>query len=97
MRTALQDDLFSNTRWLERRTSANSVVRVLLEPLGAGRVRIVRYERRRAGETGFRACPDEVGTVVDFARVAPGRDYHEFFRGYEVGAPRALNWPLPPQ
>jgi hypothetical protein len=73
-----QDDLFSSARWLERDVGGVTV-RVRLEPLSRGRVRIVRYERRREGEPRFVRRPEEEGRVVPLTAVAPGRDFAELF------------------
>lgn len=75
---AFQDDLFSPARWIER-TVQGSVVRVRLEPLGQGLVRVVRYERKRRGDRLFTRRPEEEGRVVALEAVAPGRAYTELF------------------
>lgn len=76
---AFQDDLFSPARWIER-TVQGATVRVRLEPLGQGRVRVVRYERKRRGDRAFTRRPEEEGRVVPLASVAPGTDYASLFR-----------------
>jgi len=73
-----QDDLFSPARWIER-TVQGVTVRVRLEPLGGGRVRLLRYERRRPGERGFTRRAVEEGRVLPLHAVAPGQDYQELF------------------
>ncbi|MFO7544374.1 MAG: hypothetical protein R6W77_02655 [Trueperaceae bacterium] len=73
-----QDDLFSPARWIER-TVQGVTVRVRLEPLGGGRVRLVRYERKRPGERAFTRRADEEGRVVALRAVAPETDYEELF------------------
>ncbi len=79
MRTpSFQDDLFSSARWIER-TVQGATVRVRLEPLGRGRVRVVRYERRRRGERAFTRRPEEEGRVVALEAVAPGASYAALF------------------
>ena len=77
--TTFQDDLFSSARWLERTTDLGVMVRIRLEPLGAGRVRIVRYERKRPHDRGFVRRMEEEGRVVPLRAVAPGRDYATLF------------------
>lgn len=77
--TTFQDDLFSRARWLERTTDLGVVVRIRLEPLGGGRVRVVRYERKRPHDRGFVRRPEEEGRVAPFSVVAPGRDYAALF------------------
>ncbi len=77
--TTFQDDLFSGARWIERTTDLGVVVRIRLEPLGAGRVRIVRYERKRPHDRGFVRREEEEGRVVPLSAVAPGRDYAALF------------------
>lgn len=74
-----QDDLFSSARWLERTTELGVVVRLHLEPLGRGRVRVVRYERKRPRDRGFVRRPEEEGRVAPLSAVAPGRDYAALF------------------
>lgn len=76
---ALQDDLFSGCRWLERTTSSGVVVRVRLQPLGRGRVRILRYERRRPGDGAFVRRAEEEGRIVSLAALAPDQDYARLF------------------
>lgn len=78
MGAVFQDDLFSPARWIERDVGGVTV-RVRLEPLDRGRVRIARYERRRAGEPEFHRRREEEGRVVPLAAVAPGRDFAELF------------------
>lgn len=73
-----QDDLFSAARWIERAVQG-ATVRVRLEPLGRGRVRVVRYERCRRGERAFTRRPEEEGRVVALEAVAPGTSYQELF------------------
>lgn len=77
--TTFQDDLFSSARWLERTTDVGVVVRIRLEPLGAGRVRIERYERKRPHDRDFVRRREEEGRVVPLSAVAPGRDYAALF------------------
>jgi len=79
MATSFQDELFSSARWLERTTDLGVVVRIRLEPLGAGRVRIVRYERKRPSDRDFVRREEEEGRVVPLSAVAPGRDYATLF------------------
>lgn len=76
---ALQDDLFSGCRWLVRRTSGGTTIRVRLEPLGRGCVRVQVYERRRPGESAFVRRPEEEGRVAALAALAPGEDYARLF------------------
>lgn len=73
-----QDDLFSPARWIER-TVQGVTVRVRLEPLGDGRVRLLRYERRRPGERAFSRRKDEEGRVVALEAVAPEASYESLF------------------
>ena len=73
-----QDDLFSSARWIER-TVHGVTVRVRLEPLGAGRVRVLRYERKRPGDRAFTRRGEEEGRVVALEAVAPEKDYSELF------------------
>jgi hypothetical protein len=73
-----QDDLFGAARWIERDVGGVTV-RVRLEPLDRGRVRIVRYERRRAGERAFVRRREEEGRVVPLSAVAPGHDFATLF------------------
>lgn len=80
---AHQDDLFSGCRWVARTTSLGVVVRVQLEPLGRGTVRIVRYERRRPAESAFTRRPEEEGRVLALSAVAPGHGYSQLF-GNEI-------------
>lgn len=77
--SAFQDDLFTGCRWLERVTGLGVRVRVRLEPLGDGRVRVLRYERRRPGERDFVRRPEEEGRVTSLAAVAPDEDYERLF------------------
>jgi hypothetical protein len=86
-----QDDLFSPARWIERDVGGVTV-RVRLEPLSRGRVRIVRYERRRDGEPRFVRRSEEEGRVVPLSAVAPGRDFAELF-----GRAGAEDAPRPPK
>ena len=73
-----QDDLFSSARWIER-TVHGVTVRVRLEPLGAGRVRVLRYERKRPGDRAFTRRREEEGRVVALEAVAPDSVYAELF------------------
>lgn len=75
---AFQDELFSSARWIVREVRG-ATVRVRLAPLGAGRVRIERYERRRTGERDFARRPSEEGRVVALAAVDPDADYAALF------------------
>ena len=77
--TSFQDELFSSARWLERTTDLGIVVRIRLEPLGGGRVRVVRYERKRPRDRAFVRRPEEEGRVAPLSSVAPGRDYVTLF------------------
>jgi hypothetical protein len=77
--TALQDDLFGQARWLERTTSSGARVRIQVEPAEPGRVRIVRFERRRPGERTFRRRPREEGRTVALADLAPGQRWDALF------------------
>ncbi len=76
-----QDGLFDSARWLERTTDLGVVVRLRLEPLGRGRVRVVRYERKRPHDRGFVRRREEEGRIVPLSAVAPGRDYGALFGG----------------
>ena len=79
MAGSLQDDLFGRVRWLERTTRSGAQVRVQVEPVDAGRVRIVRFERRRPGERGFRRRPREEGRTVPLAELAPDQRWDALF------------------
>lgn len=73
-----QDDLFTSARWIERAVQGVTV-RVRLEPLGRGRVRVVRYERRRRDERAFTRRPEEEGRIVALEAIAPGASYAQLF------------------
>lgn len=77
--TAFQDDLFSGSRWVERTTALGVTVRVQLQPLGRGQVRVLRYERRRPSERAFTRRPEEEGRVQPLAAIAPDQDYARLF------------------
>lgn len=79
MGIALQDDLFGQARWLERTTTSGSQVRIQVEPAEPGRVRIVRFERRRPGERSFRRRPREEGRIVPLTDLAPGQTWEALF------------------
>lgn len=76
---AFQDDLFSPARWIER-TVQGATVRVRLEPLGHGLVRVVHYERKRRDDRAFTRRPGEEGRIVALESVAPDVDYGTLFR-----------------
>lgn len=84
VKAAFQDDLFGRSRWLERTTTSGVDVRMQVEPAGPGRVRIVRFERRRPGERQFRRRPREEDRTVALDDVAPGQDWYALF-GPAVG------------
>jgi hypothetical protein len=65
---------------VERRLEQPPVtVRSELEPLGAGRVRIVRYFRRRHDASRFERVRAMEGRVVAFEQLHVGRSYGETF------------------
>jgi hypothetical protein len=76
---ALQDDLFSARRWCERRTTAGTSVRLLLEPLDPPHVRVCEYHRQRAGSREYRRVPEEEGRVHPLERLLPGEDFAVLF------------------
>lgn len=73
-----QDGLFTRSRWIER-TVQGVTVRAELEPLGGGKVRLLRYERRRPGDRTFERRPAEEGRVTLLRSIAPGACYDELF------------------
>lgn len=79
MGTALQDDLFGQARWIERTTRSGAHVRIQVEPADPGRVRVVRFERRRPGERGFRRRPREEGRIVALSDLAPDQGWEALF------------------
>ena len=62
-------------RVLERALSNGTVVRLVLEPLPDGMVRIVRFERRSRVERAFSLKPEWVGRVERFEELLPGGSF----------------------
>ena len=62
-------------RVLERILSNGTVVRLVLEPLDGGMVRIVRFERRARHERAFALKPEWEGRVERFEELLPGGSF----------------------
>lgn len=73
----------SERRVLERVLSNGTAVRLVLEPLADGLVRIVRFERRARMERSFSLQPAWAGRVERFEDLLPGGS----FFGLRVAGP----------
>jgi len=71
-------------RVLERTLSNGTVVRLVLEPMADGLVRIVRFERRSRTERTFSLKREWVGRVERFEELLPGGS----FFALRVASPR---------
>lgn len=80
-----QDNLFDPSRTVERNLESGSAVRLRLEPLGDGRVRVLEYYRKAAG--GWRRCREEEGRIVFYDRLKLPQDYAELFGSHEPIVP----------
>lgn len=81
------EPVVSEHRVLERILSNGTVVRLVLEPLEGGKVRIVRFERRARTERTFAHKPAWVGRVERFEELLPGGS----FFALHVADPEAAN------
>lgn len=59
-----QDSLFSSERVVQRTLEGGTVLQLTLEPLSGERVRVLYYQRRRAGERWVRVKEEEGRTVA---------------------------------
>lgn len=77
---AVQPDLFSGTQVVQRTLSrSGSRVRLRLQPLGDGRVRVVEAFRLLPGARSYEPWPEESGRETDLARLHLGLRYEELF------------------
>ena len=65
----------SEHRVLERILSNGTVVRLVLQPLEGGKVRILRFERRARDERAFARKPEWEGRVERFDELLPGGSF----------------------
>jgi hypothetical protein len=80
VRDAVQGELFAHAPVVLRHVaSSGATLRLRLEPLGDGLVRLVEAERRAPGATGFKAMPGEVGRVVRFEQLGLETAYDGLF------------------
>jgi hypothetical protein len=73
-----QDSLFDPARTVERTLSNGTCVRVKLEPLGQGRVKILVYQRRPLGGM-WQRCQEEEGRVLEYRQLKLQASYEEIF------------------
>jgi hypothetical protein len=79
-RDTVQGELFVDAPVVLRHVATSGATfRLRLEPLGAGRVRVVEAERRAPGATTFKRVPSEVGRVVRFDQLGLAADYDTVF------------------
>ncbi|CAN5757251.1 hypothetical protein BH23DEI1_BH23DEI1_04070 [soil metagenome] len=79
-RESVQGELFAHARVVLRRMPATgATVRLRLEPLGGGLVRVVEAARRSAGASAFKDLPGEVGRVVRFEQLGLDTAYARLF------------------
>ena len=76
----VQGELFVDAPVVLRHVAASGATfRLRLEPLGAGRVRVLEAERRAPGAASFKRVPGEVGRVVRFEQLGLATDYDTVF------------------
>ncbi len=73
-----QDTLFDATRVVQRLLKNGSSIRMKLEPLGEGRVKILEYSRKAQGGVWHR-CPDEEGRVLPYEQLRLQQRYESLF------------------
>ncbi len=78
MRVTFQDSLFNSERVVERVLPGGTTLRLTLEPLSEGRVRVLAYSRRRAGER-WQRVKDEEGRTFAFAQLGLPASFTELF------------------
>lgn len=81
-----QDSVFDTRRTVERTLSTGSSVKVTLEPLGSGQVKIVEYRRKpRHGEAYMRQQAEE-GVTVPYEGLQLTMSYAELFGAHAEAA-----------
>lgn len=74
-----QPSLFDRSRLVERRLSSGAIVRLRLEPLPAGRVKVVEYRRRGHEDARWQRRPGEEGRVCPFAALGLDLPFEDVF------------------
>lgn len=73
-----QDSLFSTERVVQRVLPGGTVLRLTLEPLPGGRVRVLAYQRRRVGEH-WQSVREEEGRTLAFERLGLSGSFADLF------------------
>lgn len=74
-----QGHLFDKAVMVERTLSTGTVLRLKLEPLGEGKVRVLEYHRKGFLHERFKRQKDEEGKVFVFADLGLSQSYHALF------------------
>ncbi|MCA9836368.1 MAG: hypothetical protein KC422_05615 [Trueperaceae bacterium] len=74
-----QGHLFDKNVMVERTLSTGTVVRLKLEPLGDGRVKVLEYYRKGHLHDRFKRHSDEEGKVFQFAELGLLQTYDHLF------------------
>ncbi len=76
--TTFQDNLFSSARMVERTLPSGTVLRLLLEPLPEGRVRVLEYHRRAPSER-WQRLREEEGRTLRYEQLKLTYSFAEIF------------------
>lgn len=74
-----QPTLFDASRLVERQLESGVTVRLRLEPLPDGHVRVLEYRRRGHDDARWRRRPDEEGRTYPFAALGLGLGFEDVF------------------
>jgi len=77
--SVFQDDLFSNTRVVQRTLQNGTVLRLKLEPLPGARVRVLEYYRRRVGER-WQRVKEEEGRELAYGQLKLRESFVDLFK-----------------
>lgn len=74
-----QPTLFDPSRLVERHLASGATVRVRLEPLADGQVRVLEYRRRGNDEARWQRRPEEEGRTYPLSALGLGLRYDDLF------------------
>lgn len=74
-----QPALFDASRLVERRLASGVTVRVRLEPLPGGHVRVLEYHRRGHDDARWRRRPEEEGRTCSYSALGLELAFDEVF------------------
>jgi hypothetical protein len=83
-----QRHLFDTTETVSRVLSTGSTVRIKLEPLGDGHVKILEYYRKARNSDRFVRERAEEGYIVEFSQLGLEPSYEELFGRIHLEPPK---------